>query len=460
MMQEHEEGRRRLDAVSRALDQPGPEAVRAVRDNLLEELPLAGTEIFSWTGGNPTITNDVFSFDKYTIITGNITYQGVNQGMSTFRIRGAGLTNGAVDPTVPLTLTVNQMMIKFDNATKSDNFEYTYTKSKGDLYTRLVLDTRSKTWQVDMSGKRLTHSTWPEDLSIGLQIGPGAARATVNPEINAHLRLQKKESIQADFTAVPKTGTPPLSVQFSDLSCGHPNAWSWTFGDGSSSDRQDPVHAYNSEGTYNVTLTVSNSEGSSTLDKANYIIVNPPPEPTLLANFTVSPVTGTAPLTVKCTDKSTGMPTIFMYNFGDGTYSMESNPVHTYRFPGRYNITLVAMKYNATTNSMMKSVATKPNAVRVFRAIALPPVARFTASPVTGKAPLTVAFTDQSIGKPTFYNYNFGDGMNMTSKNPVHTYRYPGTYNVTLTVMKNDVATATMILNSSVQTNLIVVNSY
>ena len=58
------------------------------------------------------------------------------------------------------------------------------------------------------------------------------------------------------------------------------------------------------------------------------------PKPTFSADFTVSPVSGTAPLTVKCTDKSVGNPTFFIYNFGDGVNVTGPNPVHTYRVPG------------------------------------------------------------------------------------------------------------------------------
>ncbi len=244
----------------------------------VEDLPLAGTEVLSWTGGNPVITNDVFSFDKNTIISGNFTYEGVDQGKSTFQIRRARLTNGTVDPTVPVTLTVNQVKVQFDNATKSDNSMYTYTKSQGDLFTSLLLDSKSKTWQVDMSGKRLTHITWPEDVPIGLQIGPGAARATINPEITANLHLQRKEPIQVDFTAIPKTGTPPLTVQFSDLSSGHPTTWNWSFGDGSSvnATRQNPVHTYTGAGTYTVSLTATNSGGSNLFTRTNYITATSP----------------------------------------------------------------------------------------------------------------------------------------------------------------------------------------
>ena len=63
------------------------------------------------------------------------------------------------------------------------------------------------------------------------------------------------------------------------------------------------------------------------------------------------------------------------------------------------------------------------------------PVADFTASPTSGTAPLTVAFTDESTNVPTEWLWDFGDGdlTNNTMQNPVHTYATAGTYNVTLT---------------------------
>jgi PKD repeat protein len=184
-----------------------------------------------------------------------------------------------------------------------------------------------------------------------------------------------------------------------------------------------------------------------------------PYNPLLQADFTVSPVTGIAPLTVKCTDKSTGNPARFMYDFGDGTSVMGPNPVHTYRYPGTFNINLTITKYNGTTNSIMGVSATKTNVVTVSSVPFIMPVANFAATPTTGTVPLTVTFNDQSAGDPTRYNYDFGDGAISTSRNPVHTYRYPGVFNVTLLVLKQDPGTGLMKSSVAVKTGLIVVNS-
>jgi len=63
-----------------------------------------------------------------------------------------------------------------------------------------------------------------------------------------------------------------------------------------------------------------------------------------------------------------------------------------------------------------------------------PPVAGFTANVTSGTYPLTILFTDTSIGSPTSWQWNFGDGKaNGTVQYPVHTYVTSGTYTVTFT---------------------------
>jgi len=62
------------------------------------------------------------------------------------------------------------------------------------------------------------------------------------------------------------------------------------------------------------------------------------------------------------------------------------------------------------------------------------PVANFSAKPTSGKAPLTVDFTDQSTGIATKWKWSFGDGTISREKNPKHRYLQEGNYKVTLTV--------------------------
>ena len=63
-----------------------------------------------------------------------------------------------------------------------------------------------------------------------------------------------------------------------------------------------------------------------------------------------------------------------------------------------------------------------------------PPVAGFSATPLSGNKPLQVAFTDSSTGDITGWSWDFGDGSTSTEQNPSHTYSKPGRYTVSLTV--------------------------
>jgi PKD repeat protein len=78
-------------------------------------------------------------------------------------------------------------------------------------------------------------------------------------------------AVEAGFVASPIRGKPPLAVQFTDRSKGDPTTWLWQFGDGETSNEQNPSHTYTDVGKYTVTLEVSNSRGSDTETKPGYI---------------------------------------------------------------------------------------------------------------------------------------------------------------------------------------------
>jgi PKD repeat protein len=80
----------------------------------------------------------------------------------------------------------------------------------------------------------------------------------------------------ANFSGSPASGDYPLIVNFTDLSTGSPDTWSWTFGDDGTSTVQNPSYTYNVAGTYTVSLTASNSYGSDTETKIDYITVTEP----------------------------------------------------------------------------------------------------------------------------------------------------------------------------------------
>ncbi|WCL82336.1 S8 family serine peptidase [Saprospira sp. CCB-QB6] len=69
------------------------------------------------------------------------------------------------------------------------------------------------------------------------------------------------------------------AISFTDQSTNSPTSWSWDFGDGNTSNQQNPNHQYASNGSYTVQLITSNQLGSDTLTQTNYITVNFPSAP-------------------------------------------------------------------------------------------------------------------------------------------------------------------------------------
>ncbi|MDD3137278.1 MAG: PKD domain-containing protein, partial [Methanoregula sp.] len=161
----------------------------------------------------------------------------------------------------------------------------------------------------------------------------------------------------ASFTATPFSGNAPFDVQFTDTSSDYPTAWNWSFGDGSYSEAQNPVHTYTNVQKYTVTLTATNAFGSGTTAKTDYIqgLSDKPP----VASFTVNKTLGKFPLIVQFTDTSLNAPTSWLWDFGDGGMSTLQNPIYSFPSPGTYTVSLNASNsygFNQSTQTNMIQV--------------------------------------------------------------------------------------------------------
>jgi len=164
----------------------------------------------------------------------------------------------------------------------------------------------------------------------------------------------------AEFSGSPTEGSKPLEVQFKDASTGkNLSQWSWDFGDGTTSTEKNPKHSYTDNGKYTVTLTVMNRDGGSdSITRPQYITVK---DAKITADFTASPTSGPGPLKVQFYDKSTGSPTNWFWDFGDGSTSTGvKDPSHTYQYSGEYTVTLT------TTLDNDVSRKTKDNYIKVI----------------------------------------------------------------------------------------------
>jgi PKD repeat protein len=93
-----------------------------------------------------------------------------------------------------------------------------------------------------------------------------------------------------DFAANTNTICVNQSVAFTDLSIGNPTTWNWTFAGGSpsTSTLPNPTISYSATGIYNVTLTISNSNGSNSITKTSFINVTIPQQIPFSEGFTAS----------------------------------------------------------------------------------------------------------------------------------------------------------------------------
>jgi beta propeller repeat protein len=142
-------------------------------------------------------------------------------------------------------------------------------------------------------------------------------------------------------------GTAPVTVHFSDHSVPAASHWFWDFGDGSNSTQQSPSHTYLRNLSYDVSLTVGNAACRNITKKSSNIVVGWP-----VTDFTASPTSDIVPATITFTDLSAGVPTAWLWDFGDGATSTEQNASHTYTAIGTYTVNLTVT--NAYGSSFMK----------------------------------------------------------------------------------------------------------
>lgn len=225
----------------------------------------------------------------------------------------------------------------------------------------------------------------------------------------------------AAFTASITVVPVGQSIQFTDQSANSPSAWTWDFGDGSSSALRNPTHVYANSGNYTVSLTVTNVSGSDTETKTNYISAGLPPN----AQFTVSQANPKVDQAVRFTDQSTGNPLKWSWDFGDKLTSQVQNPDHAYSAMGKYTVSLTV------TNAFGSDTETKSDYLDVMP---LPPVADFIAEPTSIFEGEKIQFTDKSLNNPIEWGWNFDDASEDTSRNPLHGYGNTGIYSPSLSV--------------------------
>jgi uncharacterized protein (TIGR02145 family) len=140
--------------------------------------------------------------------------------------------------------------------------------------------------------------------------------------------------------------------------------------------------------------------------------------------FMASQRCGASPLSVLFTDLSVPIHNItsWYWDFGDGSYSSEQNPLHEYSGNQAYDVTLYISDGVITDSLILPGYVTTQDKIE----------ADFTGLPASGKSPLTVMFEPLLNGVANSYYWDFGDGDTSGLPNPIHVYANQGKYNVKL----------------------------
>lgn len=228
--------------------------------------------------------------------------------------------------------------------------------------------------------------------------------------------------VVSDFTFNFQSFCGSTNVQFTDFSTGNVISWHWNFGDGNTSNLQNPTHTYNQAGTYTVMLVASNGVNFDTTYAPNAITVEALPT----AGINAVKREDCEPFMVQFQDASSGA-TSWTWNFGDGgPTSNLQNPTHLYSNAGVYSVSLTV-----TNNiSGCSDQITETNYITVNPS----PTAQFSATPLEVCTGEPIKFTDLSTDGPVQWQWNFGDGNTSNLQNPSHSYNYPGNFSVFLEV--------------------------
>ena len=229
----------------------------------------------------------------------------------------------------------------------------------------------------------------------------------------------------AALSADAQSGCVPFQVQFADESTGQIDTWEWSFpgGEPAVSQQQHPTVTYEAPGTYPVTLTVSNSAGSSTATLEYGIEVNTLPDPNFLYQ-----VDGLSVDFSNLTDNYTGIK----WEFGDGQTADTPDANHVYGEPGIYTVTLSA-ENECGTAYHSEVIELVP-----------PPTAGFFTESLSGCAPVLMQFINTTAYGGQFqWFFEGATPFASTDPDPIASFPNPGMYEVTLIAI-NDAGADTL----------------
>lgn len=280
---------------------------------------------------------------------------------------------------------------------------------------------------------------------------PGIYNFTVNSVITSigGITTTENQNIYTVIKTPPTasfTATPDMTLTFSNITFNASASYDldgqiascfWTYGDGNNGTGSTSTHAYAENGSYTVSLTVTDNDGLANTTQRTASIQNRPPVP----QFTESAETVDTGTTIYFNASTSydldGYIVNYFWDFGDQTNATGTATAnHSYPDNGNYTVTLTVTDNDGATSST--------NATKIVQN--RPPTASFTRSAGTVYTGETVTFNASSSHDPDgsiiLFSWDFGDGYTGNGSIVDHAYADNGTYTMILVETDNDGATA------------------
>jgi gliding motility-associated-like protein len=238
--------------------------------------------------------------------------------------------------------------------------------------------------------------------------------------------IGEQQPITADMTIEQVPDCQSILLEGENLSTGSNIAFTWLFGDGTTSSDTNAVHIYTAPGEYTVQLIAYDPAGCSPADTVSQVI-ELQPEIDVTAIFTVEETPGCDELGVLCQSTSIVLAPVITWDMGDGTQLSGETIDHLYTAVGTYTIT---MTVNDT--SVCGEIADTTFQVTVEPSV--PVAVDFTAEQTFDCDDLLLTTQNNSTGTNMIFNWQLSDGSQYSTENVQHTFSGVGTYTITLTV--------------------------
>lgn len=239
---------------------------------------------------------------------------------------------------------------------------------------------------------------------------------------------------KADFFVSPQTQSyPDTTVSLTNLSSQGDYSYLWDFGDGETSDIRQPLeHHYAILGNLEISLTIFSEFCSDSIRKQ--ITILPPPP---IASF--NPDTAGCPPLVVSFRNDSRYGESYIWDFDDGTFSTEKDPVHVFYQPKTHNVTLrVTGLGGQDETTHLVTVYTYPQAL-------------FSAYPTEARdVSQLFRFLNGSLNAID-YRWDFGDGEQSNDENPSHVYGREGEFDVSLYVWSENGCPDTLTLEKYIK---------